>query len=388
MFCATVATMYLFLRSVSSIQMEVFHPDRMYLTQHRSISVAATFFFVFAIRDPSSVWVEYLVMLNVTLFFPPRLILLGGGLLRALNTTSNEQMDPMGADDCPTLISMQLPLTLVIMPCHRELLAVVLASVNSVAQSTYTHDRIHIFLSFDGPQNMDIFAQLVETVGARENASRQFPCAEISIGNAKLTVCLFEHGGKARCQRQTVDYIKRYHDEYFQSASDTYVLLLDSDTIICQSALRLLATRLVSTDVHLVGQGSHKGSSILHLRNSTDSSPYHASRVFREHRLPFWLPYRKLNISCTASCSKLACQCLAMSSAFPALQSTFVWKLCLRSLTLTSTRLLAKLLVCMTTGSTVLARTAISLCILQERLDIGPLTYTLVRYLRLNQHCY
>lgn len=248
--------------------------------------MAATFVFLVAISDPSSVWVKKLVFLNLTLFSIPRFILLCGGLLRALKTTSYEPIAPKEAEDRSTPISMQLPMTVVIMPCHRESLAVVLASVNSVAQSTYTHDRIHIFLSFDGLQNTDIFAKLVDTVGARKNASRQFPCAEIGIGNAKLTVCLFEHGGKPRCQGQTMKYIKRYHDEYFQRASDTCILLLDSDTIIHPTAVRLLATRLVSTDVDLVGQGSPQDSGIIHPRNSAGSLPYHASKVFRDHRLP------------------------------------------------------------------------------------------------------
>lgn len=225
-------------------------------------------------------------------------------------------MDQTGTDTYPTPISMQLPMTLVIMPCYRESLAVVLASVNSVAQSTYTHDQIHIFLSFDGLQNMDIFARLVDTVGARQNASRQFPCAETSIRNAKLTVCLFEHGGKPRCQGQTMDYIKQYHHKYLQKASNTCVLLLDSDTIINRSALWLLATRLVSINVHLFSQSSSKGHSILHLQHTTNPSPYHACRLFRDHHLAFWLPFRKLNISYTASCSKPACQCSAMSPAF------------------------------------------------------------------------
>ena len=161
----------------------------------------------------------------------------------------HEQIDLTKSNDCLAPSSMQLPMTLVIMPCYGESLATVLASVSSVAQSSYPYHRIHIFLSFDGSQNLDTFAQVVDTVGAREETSRPFPCAEIALGNAKLTICLFEHCGKAHCQGQTIDYIKQYHREYFQTPSDTCVLFLDSDTTICRSALRLFATRLVSANV-------------------------------------------------------------------------------------------------------------------------------------------
>ena len=200
-------------------------------------------------------WLKYLVILNATLFFPPRFIALGGGLLRALTTARHEQIDPKKVEGYLTSILVQLPMTLVIVPCHREPLAAVLASVNSVAHSVYTHNRIHIFLSFDGPQNMNIFTELVAIIGARKNNSFKFPCAETNIGNAQLTICLFEHGGKDRCQYHTLEYIKRHHPRYFQSMFDTCVLLLDSDTTLHRSALWLFATRLVGDNVRFVCQG-------------------------------------------------------------------------------------------------------------------------------------
>ena len=246
--------------------------------------MVATFVLVLTLEDPSSLWINGLVILNLTLFFASRCILLSGGLLRAIKTTSHHQMDLTRADANPTPISAQLPMTLVIIPCYLEPLASVLASVNSVAHSVYTHDQIHIFLSFDGPQNMDVYAQFVNTVGARKNSSRQSPCAEISIGNAMLTVCMFEHGGKRRCQAQTMAYMKQYHDEYFQNVSDTCILLLDSDTTIDRWTLQLLATRVVSNDVNVVDQGSSHGSSIIHLRILKMSSPYHACRASLKHR--------------------------------------------------------------------------------------------------------
>ena len=215
--------------------------------------MVAMFFFIIAIRDPSSLWVNHLIVLNLVLFLPPRLLSLGLWLLRALSTIMHEQINPTKADNFPAPASMQLPMTLVIMPCYRESLTAVLASVNSVAQSIYPQDRIHIFLSFDGSQNLDTFTQLVNTVRAKEKASRPFLCAEVALGNGLLTICLFEHCGKAHCQGKTVDYIKQYHHEYFQEPSDASILYLDSDTIICRSALRLFATRLVNTNVQLLG---------------------------------------------------------------------------------------------------------------------------------------
>ena len=222
--------------------------------------MGATFVLVLTLKNPSSVWIKELVILNVILFLAPRFVLLSGGFLRALKATSHHQMDPTRADADTTPISAQLPMTLVIIPCYQESLASVLASVNSVAHSVYTHNQIHIFLSFDGPQNMDVYSQFVNTVGARKNTSRRSPCAEISIGNARLTVCIFEHGGKRRCQAHTMDYMKQYHDEYFQNVPNTCILLLDADTTIDRWTLQLLATRVVSTDVNVANNAHLKAA--------------------------------------------------------------------------------------------------------------------------------
>ena len=280
--------------------------------------MVAAFFFILAVRDSSSMWVNRLVILNMTLFLLPRFLSLGLSLFRASNAIRHGQIDLAKVDGCLTTTSTQLPMTLVIMPCYGESLATVLASVNSVTQSIYPCHRIHIFLSFDGSENLKTFAQVVDAVGARKKTPRPFPCAEVALGNAMLTICLFKRCGKAHCQGQTINYIKQHHHKYFQTPSDTCVLFLDSDTTICQSALRLFAARLVSADVHRLSQGLSEVSSVFHLRKSVNLSPYHALRVFRKHHLPSWLPYRKLNIWSTASSSKWTCQHWVMLLAFPA----------------------------------------------------------------------
>ncbi|KAK1761862.1 hypothetical protein QBC33DRAFT_317262 [Phialemonium atrogriseum] len=212
-----------------------------------SISDVARFFFVLAITHSSNPWLGRLVLLNVILFLPARIVTLSGGILTALRMRKHEKLELTDADRHrePSLSTTpKSPMTLVIIPCYREPLSMVMASIDSVATSAYNRDRIHIFLSFDGPQNNAVFKQISRIAKAKTAPSRESLCAEGVIGDVNLTLCVFEHGGKTQCQGQTVDCIKRYHGNYMETASDTCVLFLDSDTTIQPSALRLLGAQL------------------------------------------------------------------------------------------------------------------------------------------------
>lgn len=129
----------------------------------------------------------------------------------------------------------------------------IMNAMNSVATSTYDGSRIHIFISFDGFHNQAVFMELLKVTKATIHYSDKSIHAQGKAGTVGLTLSIFEHGGKTHCQEQTVNYIRAFHSNYVENASETCVLFLDADTVINQSALRLFGGRLVSFDApHLM----------------------------------------------------------------------------------------------------------------------------------------
>jgi cellulose synthase/poly-beta-1,6-N-acetylglucosamine synthase-like glycosyltransferase len=133
-----------------------------------------------------------------------------------------------------------LPMIIVIMPCHRESSEVLFDSVKFFLQSDYPAHLLHLFLSFDGYENKELFLATVKVLGASMSEDSNISASSVAFGT-KVTISMFEHGGKTRCQASTVAEIKLNHAEYLLGARSTFVLFLDSDTRLGNHSLRLLA---------------------------------------------------------------------------------------------------------------------------------------------------
>ncbi len=133
-----------------------------------------------------------------------------------------------------------LPMIIVIMPCHRESAEVLFDSVEFLLQSDYPDHLLHFFLSFDGFENMESFHATVEKLDASMNEDSGVSASGV-VSGIRVTISIFEHGGKTRCQANTVAEIERNHADYLVGASSTFVLFLDSDTRLGKHSLRSLA---------------------------------------------------------------------------------------------------------------------------------------------------
>ena len=209
------------------------------------IAVLAALGPVFAVRGMLLWLTPWLMALNLVLFCPPRLVTLACHAIRLRSQDNRIMRSSSEQKHCHALLPSDLPMILVVIPCYRETEAVLLATLYSVARSTYPVERLHIFLSFDGTANLPLFNQLVEILGAEPGPTCISRCAEGFIDDTKISIQLFEHAGKAQCQSQTLGHVRKYHSQYAESNTDTHVLLLDSDTVLPPNALSLLSTSMV-----------------------------------------------------------------------------------------------------------------------------------------------
>ncbi|CAI6330869.1 unnamed protein product [Periconia digitata] len=129
---------------------------------------------------------------------------------------------------------------LVIIPCHKEPLDIIVASLTSVFATQYPN--LHVFVSFDGSENKEAFSGLAKKFEATFQDRFPYACAEARVNGTMLTLLLFGHGGKPQCQKNTLDHIMSVHSKLV--VEETYALFLDSDTTIPKYALSLLAERV------------------------------------------------------------------------------------------------------------------------------------------------
>lgn len=145
----------------------------------------------------------------------------------------------------PLLTSDSLPMILVIMPCHKEPTDVLLDSVNFLLKSDYPSHLLHLFLSFDGYENKETFLAAITFFGAIVS-EESTTTAEGYASGIRITISIFDHGGKTRCQGNTFSYIQHNYKAYFIGTDNTFALLLDSDTRLGKRSLRSLAQTTVS----------------------------------------------------------------------------------------------------------------------------------------------
>lgn len=286
------------------------------LTNDRSLSLTAVGFFILAAVNPKHPRLDSLIILNGVLYFPPKFVSLTCAMYRAMKTMTwnRETLVTIEKHNEESDNTNKWPMVLVIASCHKEKVDVVLDSINSVARSQYPPDRMHIFLCLDGRENMHIFTKVVEAIGV-QHCLRQpaFPGIETTLGNSKLTIFVFEHGGKTRCQGRALEHIWRNHPEYIARPLDTCVLLLDTDTILDKTALILLTVRLVRTPQPWWQHGRGRcncqltisaPNRIINQTRRFDLWLFRASRASRKPQTVFSAPSKKRNTSSMACCSK------------------------------------------------------------------------------------
>jgi len=102
------------------------------------------------------------------------------------------------------------PKVVIVMPCYHEEPDVLITAIDSVVDCDYPPSCIHVFLSFDGDQQDDLYLDTIKRLGVPIVEGKVYPKSmDVVYRTARITVSRFPHGGKRKCQKCTYKLIDR-----------------------------------------------------------------------------------------------------------------------------------------------------------------------------------
>lgn len=136
----------------------------------------------------------------------------------------------------------------VAMPCYKEIPEVLITAINSVVGSDYPSSCLHLFLSFDGDQEDDLYKDTIRKLGVPEIPDGQhYPVSiDLEYRQTRITVSRFPHGGKRHCQKRTFRLIDKIYAEYLKQNDDLFILFIDSDCILDRVCIQNFIYDMVS----------------------------------------------------------------------------------------------------------------------------------------------
>lgn len=124
------------------------------------------------------------------------------------------------------------------MPCYKEEPEVLVTAVDSVVDCDYPPSCIHVFLSFDGDQEDELYLNTIEKLGVPLSLDSYPKSIDVTYRTARITVSRFPHGGKRYCQKATFKLIDRVYTEYLKRNDNLFILFIDSDCILDRVCLQ------------------------------------------------------------------------------------------------------------------------------------------------------
>lgn len=124
------------------------------------------------------------------------------------------------------------PKVVIVMPCYKEVPDILLRTVDSLVDCEYPPSCLHIFLSFDGDQEDDLYLSTIEKLGVPMTLKTYPKSIDLAYRSTRITVSRFPHGGKRHCQKQTFRLIDKIYTLYTKHHDDLFVLFIDSDCIL------------------------------------------------------------------------------------------------------------------------------------------------------------
>lgn len=118
------------------------------------------------------------------------------------------------------------------MPCYNEEPHILLRTIDSLVDCDYPSSAIHIFLSFDGDQENELFLNTIDKLGVPLNLKKYPQSIDLVYRQCRITVSRFKHGGKRSCQKNTFRLVNRLYENYLRRHDDMFVLFIDSDCIL------------------------------------------------------------------------------------------------------------------------------------------------------------
>ncbi len=136
------------------------------------------------------------------------------------------------------LDEVSAPKVVIVMPCYREEPEVLITAVNSVVDCDYPPSCIHVFLSFDGDQEDELYLNTIEKLGVPLTLDSYPKSIDVAYRSARVTVSRFPHGGKRHCQKSTFKLIDRVYKQYLKRNDNLFILFIDSDCILDRVCLQ------------------------------------------------------------------------------------------------------------------------------------------------------
>ncbi|KAG8166927.1 hypothetical protein KVR01_002616 [Diaporthe batatas] len=130
------------------------------------------------------------------------------------------------------------PKVVIVMPCYKEEPDVLITAINSVVDCDYPPSCIHVFLSFDGDQEDELYLTAIERLGVPLTLESYPKSIDIAYKDARITVSRFPHGGKRNCQKATYKLIDRIYSDYLKMNDNLFILFIDSDCILDRMCLQ------------------------------------------------------------------------------------------------------------------------------------------------------
>lgn len=124
------------------------------------------------------------------------------------------------------------PKVVIIMPCYKEIPDILLRTVDSLVDCDYPPSCLHIFLSFDGDQEDELYLNTIEKLGVPLTLDSYPKSIDVTYRGCRITVSRFPHGGKRHCQKRTFKLIDKIYTEYLKRNDNLFVLFIDSDCIL------------------------------------------------------------------------------------------------------------------------------------------------------------
>ncbi|KAJ5620091.1 hypothetical protein N7510_004075 [Penicillium lagena] len=130
------------------------------------------------------------------------------------------------------------PKTVVVMPVYKEKPEVLIKAVDSVVESDYPTNCIHVFLSYDGNAVDESYLQVITHLGVPLLFHSYPQSIDVVYKGARVTISRFIHGGKRHCQKQTFKLIDKVYADYLKRNDDLFLLFIDSDCLIDKLCLQ------------------------------------------------------------------------------------------------------------------------------------------------------
>lgn len=115
---------------------------------------------------------------------------------------------------------------------------VLLRTVDSIVGCDYPTSCLHVFLSFDGDQENDLYLSTLEQLGVPLKLERYPKSIDVTYRDCRVTVSRFAHGGKRSCQKKTFALTDKIYADYLRRNDNLFLLFIDSDCILDRSCIQ------------------------------------------------------------------------------------------------------------------------------------------------------